>query len=333
MPEADLVMQGGGVKGIALIGAVEVLEEHGYTFHRVAGTSAGAIAASLVAAGIPAQQMVKILKEADYERFQDGSWWDNTLIGKVVGLVTHNGIYRGNYLRSWLSEQLTTYGTYGKTGTFADLAYQDPDPEHHPLPMERQFRLIVATSDISSGQLRYLPWHYPAFGKDPSGELVADAVRTSMSIPFFYRPVRWTTKDGQPTWFVDGGMLSNFPIDVFDAPPGVKPRWPTFGIMLGSKPDANLGVTNPVKGTLSFGFALLRTMTGFYDRMHIGSDDATDRTIFIDTGKIRTTQFDLSPTDRDMLYQNGRTAAENFLNGVDGRPGWDFQAYIDKNRS
>ncbi|WOQ18054.1 patatin-like phospholipase family protein [Raineyella sp. W15-4] len=333
MPEADLVMQGGGVKGIALVGAVEVLEERGYTFHRVAGTSAGAIAASLVAAGIPATRMVEILKTADYRRFQDGSWWDDTLIGKVIDLVTRNGIYHGEYLRRWLGEQLRTYGAYGRTGTFADLAYQDPDPEHHPLPPERRFRLIVATSDISAGRLRYLPWDYRDFGRDPSAESVADAVRTSMSIPFFYRPVRWTTPGGRRTWFVDGGMLSNFPVDVFDAPPGVTPRWPTFGIMLGSRPDATLGVANPVRGTLSFGFALLRTMMGFYDRMHIDEDGTIDRTIFIDTGKIRTTQFDLSDEDRDMLYRNGRTAAEQFLDGTADRPGWDFAAYVAKYRS
>ena len=45
MPDADLVLEGGGVKGIGLVGAISVLEEHGYVFHRVAGTSAGAIVA------------------------------------------------------------------------------------------------------------------------------------------------------------------------------------------------------------------------------------------------------------------------------------------------
>ncbi|MEA5153744.1 patatin-like phospholipase family protein [Raineyella sp.] len=333
MPEADLVMQGGGVKGIALVGAVEVLEERGYTFHRVAGTSAGAIAASLVAAGIPAKQMTEILRAADYSRFQDGRWWDDTLIGKVIDLLLHDGIYRGDYLRTWLDDQLRTYGAYGRTGTFADLAYEDPDPEHHPLPPERRFRLIVATSDISQGRLRYLPWDYPDFGREPATEPVADAVRTSMSIPFFYRPVRWATKDGRRTWFVDGGMLSNFPIEVFDAPAGVTPRWPTFGIMLGTRPASRQGTANPVKGPLSFGLALLRTMMGFYDQLHIDEDGAIDRTIFIDTGTIRTTQFDLSDTDRDLLYRNGRRAAEQFLDGSGDRPGWDFEAYKAEHRS
>jgi NTE family protein len=47
---ADLVLEGGGVKGIGLVGAVITLSDAGITFPRVAGTSAGAIAAALVAA-------------------------------------------------------------------------------------------------------------------------------------------------------------------------------------------------------------------------------------------------------------------------------------------
>ncbi len=332
MPEADLVMEGGGVKGIALIAAVEVLEEHGYTFHRVAGTSAGAIAAALVAAGIPAKKLVEILRAVDYRKFQDGVWWDDHLVGKVVDLLTRKGIYRGEYLRHWVDEQISTHGTHGHTGTFADLAYQDPDPARQ-LPPEKAFRLIVTTSDVSQGRLRYLPWDYQEFGLEASGQRIADAVRASMSIPFFYRPVRWTSKQGHPVWLVDGGMLSNFPVQVFDAPPGVTPRWPTIGIKLSARPDAPQGVQNPVTGTLSLGFALLRTMIGSYDRVHVDAPDAVVRTIFIDTGKVRTTQFDLSDADRDLLYRNGRKAAQDFLNGTDGRPKWDFETYVAEHRS
>ena len=48
--KADLVLEGGGVKGIGLLGAVLALADAGYTFPRVAGTSAGAIVTALVAA-------------------------------------------------------------------------------------------------------------------------------------------------------------------------------------------------------------------------------------------------------------------------------------------
>ena len=71
MPKADLVLEGGGVKGIALVGAVAVLEEHGYEFNRIAWTSAGAIVGALLAAGMPTADMVGIMRSIDYTRFQD----------------------------------------------------------------------------------------------------------------------------------------------------------------------------------------------------------------------------------------------------------------------
>ena len=62
-----------------------------------------------------------------------------------------------------------------------------------------------------------------------------------MSIPFFYEPQRFYGRDEQGervrSFMVDGGMLSNFPIEVFDRTDGKPPRWPTFGIKLSAKPS------------------------------------------------------------------------------------------------
>ena len=79
------------------------------------------------------------------------------------------------------------------------------------------------TSDVTRGRLVRLPWDYPKYGLDADDQLVADAVRASMSIPFFYEPQRFTgaTSGRRSTSFmVDGGMLSNFPIEVFDRTDG-----------------------------------------------------------------------------------------------------------------
>ena len=59
----DLVCEGGGVKGIGLAGAYSVLEEHGYRPNNVAGTSAGAITAALIAAGYSSAELKKIVLE------------------------------------------------------------------------------------------------------------------------------------------------------------------------------------------------------------------------------------------------------------------------------
>ncbi len=59
--KADLVLEGGGTKGLGLLGAVTRLMEEGYTFPRVAGTSAGSILAAFLAAGVDAAGIVKVM--------------------------------------------------------------------------------------------------------------------------------------------------------------------------------------------------------------------------------------------------------------------------------
>lgn len=328
----DLVLEGGGVKGIALAGALEVLEERGYRANRVAGSSAGAIAGALITADIPASRIVEILQQTDYRAFEDGPFSTRFLLGKAWSILWHNGIHPGRAVAGWLEEQLRTHGRPGRTGTFADLRYREPDPTVSTSE-EPQFRLVVTASDLSAGVLRFLPRDAPAYGKDPDQLGVVEAVRASTSIPLFFRPVRWRTREGKRAYLVDGGMLSNFPVSVFDRPPGEVPRWPTFGIKLSARPEDHGGVVNAIRGPLSFGKAIVDTVTGFYDRMHIASSHSRARTIFVDTAGIRPTQFDLSEEDREMLHRKGREAATAFLDGSADQEPWDFARYIQRFRS
>ncbi|GAA1489451.1 patatin-like phospholipase family protein [Brachybacterium sacelli] len=328
----DLVLEGGGVKGIALAGALEVLEERGYRVNRVAGSSAGAIAGALSTAGISGATMVKILRETDYRRFKDGPFYTRFLLGKALSILLHNGIHRGDYLTSWLQQQLTTHGRPDGTGTFSDLLYRDPEPGLEQED-DTQFRLVLTASDLSAGRLRFLPEDADDLGRSPEQLTVLEAVRASMSIPVFFRPVRWRTATGKSAWLVDGGLLSNFPVSVFDRPEGQEPRWPTFGIKLSARPETHLGVVNKISGPLSFAKAVVDTVTGFYDRMHIESSHSRARTIFIDTDAVRPAEFDLSDEDQEMLYRKGRQATEDFLDGAAGQEAWDFPQYISRYRS
>lgn len=329
----DLVMEGGGVKGIALAGAVEVLEERGYRVHRVAGSSAGAIAGALAASGIDGPTMVEILRATDYRRFEDGPWWTRTLLGKGLAILLHNGIHCGDFLQQWLEEQLAEHAPAGSTGTFGDLVLDDPEVDVS-LDDPRRHRLVVTASDLSAGELRLLPRDANEYGRDPEQLRIAEAVRVSSSIPIFFRPVRRRLPAGGYAVLVDGGMLSNFPVSVFDRPNGELPRWPTFGIKLSAKPEADFGQRNRIRGPLSFGKAVVDTVTGFYDRMHIDEQNAVERTIFIDTAAVRPTQFDLSDEDRELLYRKGRKAATEFLDGDErGQEPWDFVRYVARHRS
>ena len=86
---ADLVLEGGGVKGIGLVGALSVLEEAGYRFERVAGTSAGSIVGALVAAGMTSAEMYDVMTTLDYRRFRDATLLDAHPGGRPVAVVAH----------------------------------------------------------------------------------------------------------------------------------------------------------------------------------------------------------------------------------------------------
>src|SRR5687767_2750786 len=98
--QADLVLEGGGVLGIAHVGAISVLEQQGYSFPRVAGTSAGAIVGSLVAAGMRHQELGELMRKLDYRKFRDKGMLDHVpLVGRGLSVLLENGIYEGDHLR------------------------------------------------------------------------------------------------------------------------------------------------------------------------------------------------------------------------------------------
>ena len=125
MSTADLVLEGGGVKGIGLVGAISVLEEHGYAFHRVAGTSAGAIVGALVAAGHAGRRRCVELMRTHRLRRSSRTVTCSTSSAspaRVCRSSSRRASTRGSTSRSWLGAELAKLGVR----TFADLALDDP---------------------------------------------------------------------------------------------------------------------------------------------------------------------------------------------------------------
>jgi NTE family protein len=301
--QADLVLEGGGVKGIGLVGALSVLEEEGYTFRRVAGTSAG----SIVDAGISMSEVKSIMDSLDYTKFRDRTMLDRIpLIGRWLSSWFKQGVYKGDYLHEFVADQLAKH----EVVTYGDL--RPDDPESH-LPVDQRYKLIVNVADVSRSHLLRLPWDYrKPFGLDPDQQSVADSVRSSASIPFFFRPMKLKPASGKKSWLVDGGMLSNYPITTFDRDDGQPDRWPTIGVKLSSERRPNV-VRHDVHSTVSLGEAMIGTLTGWYDLMHIEDPDIIARTIFVDTTGFSSTDFGISDDDQTTLYDNGRRAAEKWL--------------------
>jgi NTE family protein len=312
----DLVLEGGGVKGIGLVGALAVLDERGFEPQNIAGTSAGAIAAVLTAAGYTPAELRAILLDLDFRSFKDEGWEDRLpLVGAPISLFKDLGVFEGDFFFNWISELLAAKGVH----TFADLVL----PEFSSEPRFR-YRAQVIASDLTARRLLVLPQDADRFGIDPDELSVAEAVRMSMSIPIFFEPWSWKSeKDGSKHTIVDGGMLSNFPVWLYDD--GEEPAWPTFGLMLVEpEPSKDLGHRLPASDESDslpeFAKSLVHTMLEAHDRMYL-EGAAFVRTIGVKTLGVRTTEFDLSRSRADSLYESGRNAAEGFL------ADWDFERY------
>jgi len=193
-----------------------------------------------------------------------------------------------------------------------------------------RFKVHLVASDISRGTMLILPDDAQAYGIDPERLEVALAVRMSMSIPYFFTPIRMTNRLGQRCYIVDGGLLSNFPIELFDTPPPAVPAWPTFGFALVSDPTdstAEMRVEYQVRGPLTLFAALFHTAVVAHDAHAMELPDKAARTIRIDDLEIPPTQFDLTQPQKAALYASGQAAARDFLMT------WNFDAYKAQFRS
>lgn len=331
----DLVLSGGGVKGVGLVGAVVRLMEAGYRARRVAGTSAGSIVGSIVAAAAASKKqgptgpgpgdIRDLAMSIDYRKFLDPGLFERVpLLGPAWAILEGRGVYKGDYAHDFVAEQLKGLGVE----TFGDLRLDDDQ-----VPPQRRYRLVVTATDVTRGQLVRLPWDYrDVYGLDPDEQPVADAVRASMSIPFLFRPVTLTSAAGLESTLVDGGLLSNYPIDTFDRLDGRPPRWPTLGVtLLPNLPAGNDKVIPGLAPVRAFSGPhlleqVLTTMLVGRDQAYLNEPWVSARTIRVDSTDVGVVEFDAAPEEIDALYRSGYDAATKFLTT------WDEAAYVKKFR-
>ena len=324
--KADAVFEGGGVKGIGLVGAVAEVEKAGYEFENLAGTSAGAIVASLLAVDYRGLEIKKILETLNYNRFKDEGLLDKLgIIGKGLSLGFEYGIYEGEFFENWLESLLRAK----KKTVFGDIIV--PNFREGKDPEKYKYKLQVVAADITDRRLLVLPGDLKSLGYDPDQFSISRAVRMSMSIPLFFEPVKLRDASGRPHYIVDGGVLSNYPIWLLDDNTP-NPAWPTFGFKL-MEPDKRTikeGNRNPINNPISFLKAVFGTMMDAHDSYHISKSKGDyDRTVGIPTvvtvngteKEIKTVDFDMTREESDALYKNGERAAKDFLKT------WDFDQW------
>jgi NTE family protein len=284
----DGVFSGGGIKGFALVGACEEIEKRGFRFVRLAGTSAGSIVAALVAAGYTSKEIYQLLDELDLSKMLDAR---RSFIpfAKWLFVYWKLGLYKGNELENWLKQKLAAKGIK----TFSDLPPQ---------------ALRVIASDISNGQMMVLPDDLEKYGITPGSFSIAKAIRMSCSIPYFFEPVKLRSLDGVNI-LVDGGVLSNFPIWLFDKEDGQKVR-PVLGIKL--SPSVYEHEKHRIGNAVQLFSALFETMKDAHDARYI-SKRHVKNIIFIPTDGVFSIEFQLTNEKKQALYEMGRQQAKQFF--------------------
>jgi NTE family protein len=275
------------------------IEHRGFTPDSLAGTSAGSIVAACRAAGYVPEELRQIMMDLDFRTFKDGGRWGR----KIYNLLRYKGIYRGDVFYRTMQGLMKEKGLL----TFGDLRNEE---ESNP---RYRYRLRVFASDIVRGTLVTWPDDAALYGLDPDYLEVAWAVRTSMSIPYFFQPVRING-----SYLVDGGLLSNFPIWFFDS--HTTPEWPTFGVMLEGDGDRE---ETEIRGPVSFLEAMFQTVMSAHDRRFIRPGDFAHRTIKVNTGSVKATDFNMNNAAKEKLYHSGFRAGLQFFDG------WRWDEYVE----
>jgi NTE family protein len=358
----DLVMEGGGMLGIALVGYTWALEQAGIRFLGIGGTSAGSINALLIAALNPpgeakSPKLLKLLGEKNFYDFVDGdsdardfidSWIEGA--GKIKlafkaaqvldSINDKMGLNPGTAFEQWIRDILAAEGIR----TLAELRQR-----MHTLPQglrERGGRLLdtpekaanelaIVAADVATETKVVFPKHTKLYFANPDAVNPARFVRASMSIPYFFQPYKlsplpkgdeaeanWLEvgyekskeKGGLPKYglFVDGGIMSNFPIDLFHDYSKV-PSAPTFGIKL--EYDQR---RHDINGPLQLFGAIFNSARHCldYDFLH-RNPDYKKLIQWIPCQQYNWLDFKMSDKDKAGLFKEGALAAVSFLETFD----------------
>ncbi|HSI77900.1 MAG TPA: patatin-like phospholipase family protein [Lunatimonas sp.] len=290
----NLALKGGGVKGIAYVGALRELDHLGLLsgIERVAGTSVGSLLAGMICAGYSVDEIENLLKlHFDLKKFKIG--WNPLRIFKRYG------IYSGDYILEFIHR------------------YLDQSPKN--LPTDVTFKqmsdagckdLFVFACDLNENTIQ----EFSSF-KTPN-VVVAEAIRASMSIPLFFKAWQFTGANPTDHVYVDGGIAFNYPLGFFDnerfAPAPDYMCEEAIGLYLHDKKidkTVNLRFSQP----LTYLKQLFETLLNVQN-IDIGFQTAEgNRSIRIDGLGISATNFNLSLPDMELLIESGNKCTKEFF--------------------
>ena len=325
----NLVFAGGGVLGIAYLGALQYLYDTGVFPHikKIAGTSAGAITACMASFGLPFPELKKIADTLEYKKvpgkeiFSDPSGKEPPMLREfealfgdyncVYRLLTNYGWFSSAYLYHWLQDVIASQfdaSLKKPPYTFAD--FKDPYAHNNKTPF---LDLYVTGTNVSFRSSKIF-----SFETTPDME-VAEAVRISMSIPLFFESVTYPEEDmGNQiaSVYCDGGIMWNYPITIFDNPRTNNSDLPSYYNQTLGIRFVNEMKYHKIDNLLSY----IKNL--YLSQMHVQQDmfkrnpEDIKRSVIIDTGDISFMDFDIVTGDEtyEYLYRQGYEAAIKYFN-------------------
>ena len=362
----DLVFEGGGAKGFVFVGAMQEFEHRGHTHGRLLGTSAGAITACLLAAGYRSDEMLAAMNEKEYCKSVFTKFMGaippvdeadvrrsslRALLGEInFGLVPdkieaklddhlanilanrpnlnhfysfmeYGGWYSADAFLVWLERKLYEGLWNDGPRRFGGMTLNE---FHNATGKD----LSLVAADTSAGQLLVL-------NHRTSPDLpVVRAVRMSMSIPLLWQEVVWKKEWGKYRTrnvaghsIVDGGLLSNFPLELFlsDMPDvtavmGRKRSEHVLGLLIDERLPVKDAPAQPKKKkgpaidrlpAVQRLNGLLNTVLGARDTMVMNAFE--DCVIHLPAQGYGTTEFDMSDRRREALVAAGQAAMQAYF--------------------
>ena len=299
-----LVFSGGGIKGVSYCGVAQSLEKNLASIKKIkgfAGTSAGSLVAALLAVGFNATELTRCMMELDTYKILDAN-----IIRDAMNLYTSWGLAPGKFIYDYMGELIKQ-----KTG--------DADYTIEQLYLDKQIELVIVGMDMNLSMCRYF---HPKSKVEADRKIpIRKAIRISMSVPYIFEPVKHLDH-----YHVDGGVLDNYPIHVFDgAYPGdpkskngqCQPNSKVLGFRIISKSDESiLNDTDPnpreITSLLDYSALFIKAFTLENDRKTM-TDIHKSRTINIVTPDIDIINFSLTKTEKNNLIDIGAKATMEFF--------------------
>lgn len=352
----DLVMEGGGVWGIALMGYTYILEELGIRFIGFGGTSAGSINAMLMAAQgdydkPKTDKLLELLANQSLADFMDGDNDAQDFIETFVLSKDKPGTLKAAWTGWNVVDNFRDYWGLNPGQSFLEFMTKaleemhvksqgDLDSKLSETPTlflrgaegpteiaDFKARIALVTTELITQTKVDFPRMGKLFWANPKEVNPALYVRASMSVPLFFVPMKvndlpdntnamvawdelasYRGEVPEKAYFVDGGLISNFPIDLFHSS-GV-PRMPTFGAKLGLERNEPNGIAN----FYQFLGSMVGTMRHVHDYTFLTKNKDYKKLIHhIKVDDFNWLDFNMSDDDKIELFQRGAEAAAEFL--------------------